>query len=254
MIMERDALELLLETARAEAQVIAGVATEPPHVYYLFNPKTGVLDRHVAEALPRKHAALDLASLCAFVSRVKGEGPNQASPIVWVGQTSVVAVLDDSTDRRNTLTWALPYSDRWKLFNEVLGKPFEQYDFHRMLRVKMRGMVPAGILPIVASLKLEQGRTQTGEVGTYKDTSSLATRREVSGVDQLPESFKVTVPILQGDLSVEIECTIEVSLDTGKLTIVAFPDEVVSAVRDRLLDLAQKIEADSGCAAFLGNP
>lgn len=257
MFLDKPALELLIATARSTPTILDSDQTgEPEHVYLVFNPTLGLLSRFTADAAPRAHNTLTVESLCDFAKLNTPNGaPPEFRPVVWVGRDAVVAVLDDATCRRNTVRWALPYSQRWTLLTkDVLDKPFDQFNFYRLLRVKLRGMVPSNLLPLVQSLKLEHGKVQTGDVDQYKDTSSIATRREVSGIDKLPESFKVTCPILHGDESTEIECTIDVALDSGKLALVAYPDEVDSAVRDRLANLAVKVAADSGCATYLGSP
>lgn len=249
-MMDQPALQLLIDTSRKILPPVCVETEEPDHVYWLYNPLTGSLEKHTADTAPRAHTALSLKSFCEFVVLHKDGGP-----INWVGEHSAVAVLDDDDSRRNRLTWTLPYSARWThLTQSVLGKSFDQIEFARLLRVKLRGMVPASLVPIVQSLKLEQGRVMQGEAERFKDSSSLATRREVSGVDKFPESFNVTCPILQGDESAEIECTIEVSLDTGKLSIIAYPDEVESALIDRLNTLAKQIDTDTSCPTFLGTP
>jgi hypothetical protein len=200
---------------------------------------------HVAVSVPppfRQHKVYSLQDLIAcYCAR---ESSNQ---VLWHSAGEVVLILDDE-DRRDRVTFPMPFSDAWDLLRklDVQKQPLTQRDFIRMLRIYFG----ANEAVITAFRKLDwQTHIKTaGELDRGKESLGRAIESEVRGTRDLPEDLCFEVPIY--DCCGERDCysvRLLLEYDVQSQSIYAIP---VSDILDEMVELHQRLVFDRLRAAL----
>ena len=229
--MLEQALRLIQETAiaAANAQILP---IDDPRVVHV---RLGDALTMVAKMPPlRAHQANSVESFCAMVEALPIDGDGGGNPTVWHSPEELHAALDDS-DRRDTVTCNLVKSREYETLKRIDRQPMPQKDFCKVLKLELG--VPETFIGQFRRLDWAFGNDAAGETRRGVDKMGVSIRAEVAGVDQLPDTLVLQIPLYSTDgagMFVPIECMIEIDPDPNRrsLTLATRPGAMEAALHE----------------------
>lgn len=247
--MIKEALQYLAELGKASVAPMKVDIKDPERVTYLIGDKT----ISIAVANYRDHAVNDLDSLIK-----SAETESATSPVIWVGETDVVLILDDSDTRCEQVTLTLNHTAVFRRLLELRASSpwFEPKAFRRLLRVELYGALESSVLyDRVARIRFEAGQVTSQETSRSKESIGKQLKTEVSADGELPEDVVLTCPVYEDQEEFAICCALEVDAARGMLQLVPFPDEIQRVTKLAQQDIKTKIEAKvPQVPVYLGTP
>ena len=259
MSMIRDALEWLNEVSLA-ASSLKPIATDDPRKLSFYTD--GQVITCDLPKPPREHTIECLSEVGKIAIRFAAE-----DPVVWVGESAVVVVIDDGGHRLETATLALETSDVFDRLCQLRDDPrsawMNQKDFVRLLRIDLAGTLdPVVLLNAVRQIRWSSQTDST--VNRQRESlGSEISARCADGKD-LPEEVDLRVPVYVTDecsVIAKITCSVDVDPSEGKLRLLPLPDAINSARSWALAQLANAIcldltdaGLDSTPAVYRGQP
>lgn len=253
--MIQESLEMLREEFRkgAAPQVIS---TSDPHSTTLFLPSIGEIREFPHPYPPRNHS---LVTIDGFIEAVQKYGKD-GSPTIYVGLSSVVAILDDNIagHRDSRLTLKLVPS---AVFTELerMTAALNQDQMVRMLRTTLS--LCEWSKPLRESIEVIKWiRNDAGESNASAGRNSLGreVQAEVSGLKSpIPETLNCTFqpyPTIEGLGRVAAMCNLIV--DHAKQTFLLQPQpHAVDKARNDAQNRVRELLCDSlECDIFIGTP
>lgn len=215
-----DVITKIDELARkANSQRVITVPGDPADVYHLQNA-AGDYERRVA-VKPRQHKALDETAILDFAARFA----HPSFTAIWYSREAVIAILDDYEEElldrnRESVTLTLRLSAQVKKLQELETKNewLKQADVISLLRTAFHGCLqPAGeIIALLRQLKFTKNQSSNSDLQHGRRNVSSAIVAEVTGRDQIPEVFKVDVPIFENAFP-NFRDTVELIVDIDDL-------------------------------------
>ncbi len=259
--MLKEALERLhsLSVAATGVDIIdLARAGEQPGTYATYVRATGAFERRVAEPRNRAHKVYSLAQLSDAVRLCRTD----ATPArVWVGKSSVQAVLDDAGRRINTVTFALTESMQFKTLAEF-GQPQGQSAFLRTLRVNLAGCCLNGNFEsLVSKIRISTAADGERAIKTGMESVSKSVKSEMfSGGEELPTYVEFQVPVYDelAQYTETIRCLFDVDIAEGKFALVPLAGQVHEARRatadKSAADLRKQLVGQDGVEVLIGEP
>ena len=204
-------------------------------------------------AAARAHRAETIGGFCQVVERLAPAYGGDAGPVcdVFVGPKSVVAVLD--ADRRHRVVMDLVGTARWEwLVFAQMGVSLSQRDLVKLLTMLFDGgVLPAGFVSRVRSLKLVRSDQIGGDVRAGYDKMDSSILREVTlGGQELDEIVTfLAVPYLQSPPVTEpakIRVGIDYDYAKGMFVLKAVVDDIQRARDAALAAIHQEIGSTMG--------
>lgn len=235
--------DAIKELGRMSEQA-AGIRTvplpaEPPHVYGLYNSRSGTYERCVAEPHPRAGTALRLSDVRTLVADRLKEAPSEHIH-VWCGQGQVHVVFDARGTRRGGCKLVCPVAEQFARLEQLAEEPemLDQRAFIDLLRVDLAGAVPIDFIGMARRLKFTSNASGAGDVRQGRESFDRSVLLEVvaDGAD-LPETINVTVPVyedLQDDTDVYetvVECVFRLNAHNDTLGLLPLKDSLKAARR-----------------------
>jgi len=242
MNFPKETLELIQDTARkaASPQVVADI--DPRMVHLAID---GTLHAINVPSPVREHRVYSLDDLVNYASNC----PNGS---IWHSRSGVCLLIEDY-DRRDRVTFALHASEQYDSIVAAADKPLNQADLVKLLRLKLD-------LPDLAAQfrRLDWAKSDGGraEIQHGKESLGREILAEIQGVDQLPEEFRVEIPLYQeqGERDQVYLIRIAIDIDTvNRLFLLApFPGELESAADHHQADIDRRLR--EGLGEGLGGP
>lgn len=222
----------------------------------VFIRKGGELIERDVPAPERNHTVTGLDDLLRMLDT---SGGIATQPEVYVGAGKVEAFLDSST-RVDRVTLPLPRTHRVTALMHLTKEPSLTIpDAIRLLRFELYGEHSAAL--IGALRKVDFQRKSAGIRSTEHGRESLGRSVEASvqGVEQIPEEFRVRLPVfnVQGLRSIEIDVAVRIHIqpEQERLHFIPLKDELESALGGALDQVRLLIEKDlPDGVVFLGTP
>jgi hypothetical protein len=226
--MLEQALRLIQETANqaANAQILE---IDDPRVVHV---RLGDALTMIAKTPPlRAHQANSVESFCAIVAALPLDGDGR-NPTVWHSPEKLHAAMDDS-DRRDTVTCKLVQSREYETLKRIDRDPLLQKEFCKLLKLDLG--VPETFIGQFRRLDWASGNDASGETRRGVDKMGVSIRSEVAGIDQLPDTLVLQIPLYSTDgarMFVPIECMIEIDPDPNRrsLTLATKPGATEAAL------------------------
>lgn len=234
---------------------------EPKHVYYLYDPHTGTLERRWAEPHPRAHR---LHTLDSFIEAVQNYGAERVA--VFCGRGDLVAVLDDGGDRRDMVRMELRKAEQFLTLERLRDEHDEmtQREFVSRLRVDLAGaLVDPLIVNTFRHLKFSKLDDGQHKLDHGKEALSREIHQEMvaDGVP-IPEELWCALCVYRDlvepadDLRKTVRCAIELNLLDASFTLIPLAGELETAERETDEWIAGRLrrELDEKCEIFCGAP
>jgi len=236
MLMLAEAIEAIRgmavrEGATLEKHFVKPPAdTEPDYVYFQRNLE-GLLEKKTAGIGPRAYTLYRVKDFISAVIRLPA-----AKQAVFVGQTGIIAILDEEGDRRDRvsmpLTMTNPYLNLVKCQTGGMTKP--QDDFIDFLRIDLAGCVMPDVVSLFRQLKFTNNSSGDATYETGRQQVSRSVLREIVGNGkEIPDEIVVKVAVyeeLWGDsLQWPVSCAVAIDFDKGKFTLIPLAGQLNKA-------------------------
>jgi len=256
-----EALALIQKTAQA-AQSVEVLPVEDPRVCHVrVNGPDGATLQTITRPQPlRCHKPHSIAALCNFIASwiAGGEG----TPAIWHNRSEITVLLDDC-DRRDVLVMPLGASQHLRALLAIDRQSLGQREFCRRLKLDLG--VPETWVGQFRRLDWSSSRNATTTHARGHDRLGAEIRAEVNGIDKLPETLELSIPLYEADganTPWPIVCNVEVDPDPNAQTItLATRPGAVSAAHDLAQeDIAEMLTAalepvkDRIVGVFYGTP
>lgn len=260
-MLTAEALQLIQKTAQ-EARSVEILPIEDPRVCHVrVNSADGATLQTIWRQPPlRCHRPHSIAAVCDFVASwiTHGEG----KPAIWHDRCQVAVLLDDA-DRRDTVIMPLGTSQHLAALHKIDGQPLSQRDFCRRLKLELG--VPETWIGQFRRLDWSSGRNATTTHARGQDRLGAEIRAEVNGIDKLPETLELSIPLYEADganTPWPIACNIEFDPDPNAqtITLAARPGAIAAAHDRAQADIAEMLAAqlalvsDKIVGIFYGSP
>lgn len=237
---------------------------EQPHIVHLSRKESAlVIGGQIVEKLPRmlpprRHQAATLESLLFAVSCWGKE----EEFVIFQSPDRIVAVLDDS-ERFDTVTLALAYSERWQALHSLIkgGGALDHKQLIRLLNVTLRGGVNPTLVAQLRQINFTAGQTGGSGIQHGRESMGRSVEASVLGTADIPESFLVSVPVYSNaDLREpqQVELTLEIDVGRQSFNVLPAADELTrgqqamaTTIRERCIDKLGECVLD-GVPNFLG--
>lgn len=278
--MQKDAIELIQQTALKARPRWFRPDCEPPGVYYLDDPDGTRSRLVVAERHPIAYRALTMADFAALVRRYRkapppkirvGEnGYEAAEPVLertngptlaMVGTQEIVAVLDENSpgDRvRFAMTWTQPFATLKKSDERRLSLP--QADFINLLRIDLAGAVDAGVIGAFRLLKFQKSAASESQVNQSNKAISSAVKMDLAaGGGAIPDEIVCGFAVYEEfpQFGVSVKCAVCTNIDEASFTLIPLAGELNRAEVMTRVAIAGELVAlldGSGAEVFCGMP
>lgn len=255
-----DTIKILAEAGQEfPAPTVVPVDKNDSRHAYLWNQKTGTMDKIELQRPDRKHSITTLDSLAGAFARY---GEKQI-PSVWVSLTAVVVVLDDPETgfRADRITFPIQPSP---LFDVLTKLPVQQKPLLNAVRhdLKPSRITPDSFELAIANLRWETTDVAEGNLGTVKSTMGRQVNAEVKGTSDIPPEVSVEFepfPSLADKLqtSVVVECSAVIDPAERTLSVRPYPGQIdlakATAVERLRAKIAEMLDADDK-VVFAGSP
>lgn len=210
---------------------------EPPHFYAVHNRQTGDLHFREAAPTPRRDTALTLDGIAETVKHHIAKELESSTPIVAVGEDSVVFLPAQNGHRRTTLKLK-----RSEQFAMVAGDALSGIDQKRLdwvLRTVFKDQIaPEGFAHAIKQLRFSDDSKGTSTVSHGKESMGVSIEREVSGAQLIPKEIVFTIPVFEGvfwkgdQFFARIHAAVHIDAQERKFTIRPLSGEISKATAD----------------------
>ncbi len=256
MQMSEQALELLLETARAAAHPEQVVTGDPRKLTFIKGAKI----TEVAMPPPVRKAEVNSLEDLMLATR----SDMATKPTIWHSSAGVVLVLND-TDRRDRVSFTLgfsgPFATLVQLASPDATKYFDQRQFLRLLRIDLGA--PEPVVAPFRRLDWHTEKSAVGEIGPGRDRLGTDIQGNVAGAGDLPTDILFHVPIYSdlGERGVwPVRCEVELDLRNEKVGLIPQTGEIETAIdaaqgsiHDRLVS-GLSVEGEEEIPIYYGCP
>jgi len=238
--MIKEAFEYLVSLAKASVAPVEVKTGDPRVITYLVGQ--GPIQIAKPEP-PRNHSVDTLADLIELANRFADDG----QPVIWVGETRVILVIDDAGHRVDTVEYALEQSDAFKTLKglHISQSWHEQKAFIRLLRINFgRALAPGLLLDRVRKVRFENSQITTAEKTRDRESMGKDITSRVATNDEIPESVCLELPVFELCEPESVQCAVDVDPSRGLFQLIPFPDEMERAVDHALMSISNVIGAD----------
>lgn len=219
------------------------VPADPSHIVRYHNRDSGMVLKIEAVPKPREYVAANLSALAGLVLR-HYETRDLDAPMprctVFVGEDAVVAVFDETGERRERVTWKLTRSETFDNLKEADGTPMDQKEFLRFLRYTIRGHTkPTDLTSTIKQIRFENNSSGTSQIQTGKESLGKKVEMSIAGIDAtaLPEDVEVSVPVYDDLLDTDgnvmrfsVQTALETDIVSQKFTVRLLDGELRNTV------------------------
>lgn len=207
--------------------------------------------QEMADPPPRSHRVDSVASLMTAIVKWGREIP----PVVYVGEKSIIVVIDDQEDRLDTITLPLTKHKQWVEL-ESLGGGRDQKSIVRLLRHNFAGCVPEGFVARLRQLAFNRRNDGSATVTHGKESLGHAVEASVSNSESIPEDILFRVPMFDLDLDTRqsIKVTVEIDPLAGQIALDPVPGELEFARTRQLESIAESIRNGCDVTVLMGSP
>lgn len=236
----------------ADATQVLEVSKLPRKVFVRQGDRLDIHDVPAPDRAPVLEGFDDLVQML-------GTQPIAPRPEVYVGADEVVAFLD-ATARTERLKLSLPKTDRALTLCALVREPvLTVKDAIRLLRLELYGDHAPQLIGALRTVDFS--RTSAGRMHTEHGRESLgrSTEAKVQGVEQIPEEFRVRVPLFQvaglRDITIEVGVRIVLAVENERIEFHPTKDELRAATAAALREVRDRIQkAFPLVAVFQGSP
>lgn len=246
--------------ARAMALDVVTASGENRGKYYLRNP-----DGTVSAVYPDQPYVSDLLATPQELVAYVGKRANHSKGIAIVTPSQVGYRFDFDNPAMDRAEVPLRFSAAWKAIaamvgNNYSGQVMTHMDLYRLLRVTLRGCLPAGsnLATLVRTMKwTTDGQISATLEQSKKMLGASMAHAVAAGVELVPESFTVTVNVYDNFVSPK---QIVIDLDTipehQQFRLTPYPGSIETAqmqTLDAIRDLfAVGDSQETLCEAYIG--
>jgi len=252
--MLKEAIDRVAELGKNEAEATVVHLNRSTSVLVVAGSVVKEYDRLLP---PIRHQCLTLDSFIQAAT----EFSRETGPRVFLSPTKAVAVLNHAEERIETVTLDLTYSDRWKALVALSGEmPHDK--LVKLLAVTLRGSVDEALVRKIRRVEFASTGSGKSEVQHGRDTMGKAVEAVVSNIEDIPESFIVSVPVYSNaDIRqpYPVELVLEINTRAQTFTVVPSPDELTKcqqqaagAIVDRLVTALKAENVFEGSPQFVG--
>jgi len=232
-----------------------------PTKFYVYRDNEGELKTLGSAVEFRRHSVNTIDDLAQFA---KDHIDEVEMSSVFYNRNSITLFINDE-DRRDRVTIELALSPQFTLMKELKGSA-EQGEVIRALRSTLFGCFSPDLKLVESLRNLKWGDESTGESNLQRGKASIgsAIRRELNGLESIPEYIDFTVPVFS--TKVEYKATIKCLLDPDeknkRIILAPLPGQIDTALFEaeveigRRLALAMQTSEDGKGPCFLyhGSP
>jgi hypothetical protein len=239
---------------------------EPSDVYFISKPD-GDIQRIVAEPKPLADKLATPHELASYIRDLDSRGRKPADGIVRVFPTEVDYRFAFA-DGRNRAFVPLVKTPAFAAVEALAGQNYQgvmltQVDVYRLLRVTLKGSLPANsvIANVIREVKFENGATISSAREQSKKNLGIAITGAAKGANDadIPESFSVTLSVFENFVSpVMIEIDIDPIPDAAKFRLTPYPGQIEAALRSTLANIRNVYDTSTSdnsdaplCAAYI---
>ncbi len=218
-------------------------------VYYLVGP-AGVAEKKVADPGWHKESLATPTQLLAFV-----EAEKKDRSALFLNENEVTFVRD-LDDRRDVSACKLTYTPQYRWLTGESGKQLTQPDLVRVLRITLRGALPADstLLTLIRKLKFQNDKGATGDIQHGRESLGRSITASINADNELPDELTLRVPIFENHPFIApIVCAIEIFPHESMFKLTPYPLELRKAMDGALDSIAQTL-APAEVPTYLGQP
>lgn len=265
-----------MEKSEFQAALVAGAAlSEPVQISDGAKPYTVVPEgykiadlEHLLDEPTRKRGnfdAHDPNSFVAFFLRHK----NESSTIYGtVNPPRLKAVFNDdfgsSEDtagwKDHTATYKCPFSHQWEEWTSKDGKAQSQTEFAKFIENNLVDIVEpaaADMLEISRTLEAKKKVNFASGIRLTNGETQITYEEEIQGTSakgslQIPETFKLGIPVLEGGPGYSVECRLRYRIQDANLVMwfeIIRPHELIE---DAVKDVWSHVEKETGATILKG--
>lgn len=252
--MLKELFDAVCGLARTSAQPsVFKVESEPADVYRIKYADGTLSEPITAQPGPRNYVLHSLEHFADAVERAIEQGTEAADAhaLVFCGRGSVVAVLDETTHRRERLRIHLPESTEFTTLKtlERNRAAMDQETLIKRLRIDLALAVQATDLAAFRAIKFEKRTAGQATVQTGASTLGMDVERKVTCGDKAPpDEITVNVCVYRDLADVEyrkpVRCAVDTDLEKQTFTLIPMAGEIERAqaetdqqIHDKLIDL-----------------
>lgn len=230
--MDRSAVEAFVQALRQNVQVLPPAHGCEPLALVPQGFKLESLSeyRTSLDRVRQRVSVLTAESFIAYWTRFAKE-----DSVIFADETTgtYVAIIDYHTAQnsprfcQHAVAYQAQNSLEWKTWTGSDGKAMPQADFARFIEdnyVDVKNPPHADMVAIATSLKAKKSvefasavDLQTGEVQFVYQESIRGSAEKRQGQFKVPEVFTIFVPVLLGDVRVEVQARLRYRIEEGKL-------------------------------------
>lgn len=194
----------------------------------------------------RNHKANDISAIVEFAHQFF------ETAAIWYSRTGVICLTDDN-DREDRVSYALSYSPQLSHIQgwaAGIGNRLKQRDAILLLRTMFKNCL-GRTGRFLENLRLLNFKTSSeGSSGIQHGKASVgkAIMSEVSGIEAIPESIVMDVPIFASGFKVNLPIEIAIELDPANETIgfIPIPGDIESAIALAEAEVGARIRKELG--------
>lgn len=219
----------------ARNDIYKKVMTKTESDIYL-NVSTGEHKHVTKECPPINHVLFDLDSLIRMIAECDSANEPEAMIATFVSPYEIVAIIDYSGFRANTVKVPLTQSPILNFLRS--GCEGVPKDVIRNLKYNLKSAASGlEILPALQSLKFEVNKTAQHDTAHYDEAVSQSLKAKVTGATEIPDWFEVTFemyPSMESQLEKRGEVTVKMELhvdpSAGTVSFRPFPGEIEAVI------------------------
>ncbi len=214
----------------------------------------------------RAHSVRSLEDFIAAAKRswpdnFRGASAPVPAPLIWHDDGGVLLVIDDA-DRRDYVRLGLEFSHQFRALAHRQAPCLSQKELLSLLRLDIGVDDVTGGKDLMAMLREVRFR-QSAEEGVVidrgKESLDSDVKRDVLGIDGLPERVQLNIPVYSNPGEVErryaVMYALEVELESRSFRFVPCPNALDEAVQLAQADIRQRIAAAVPAISMLwGSP
>ena len=222
------------------------------------------LDRIDTIESPRPPYDIDLAdpaSMKEFIKHPPAFIETDINATLFVSEDFLSLRLTDHFEetlrhRADRVTVRLGKSPQYVALAEKCRQPMTQRDFVRLLRIDLRGALPADtdLLAIARNLRWSSASSAQATITNTRESLGRSITQEVLGESAIPDEIKLTIPIWdRWSFRASIVCAIEADAATQTFRLTPYPQEMQNAIDAAIASLVEFL-GDAGVNTYYGQP